>query len=258
MQNVDVDALLDRHRDRFRRLVETILSEEAGEDPFRFPLARFRALGDDERAELVKRADRIARERVDRELAARGAVWLVLVGDDVVLTSNDPLAIPSPEDVLRLGEPKGLVAYLFEAPMIEEVPPPVAPWTALDGQDRYPTIPLSIEGTTIVADLDTGSFGTLIDADLAPVSGGTWFSGRHLGQSYFWAPARADIEIACARDGSVTKAMALRCVRDWKASPFVRINPKRAALVGRDLLRAFSLTLVLRSREAETEIEATE
>jgi hypothetical protein len=34
----------------------------------------------------------------------------------------------------------------------------------------------------------------------------------------------------------------------------VRINPKRTALVGRDLLRAFSLTLVLRSREAETEI----
>jgi hypothetical protein len=56
---------------------------------------------------------------VERALEARGASWLVLVGDDVVLSSPDPLAIPSAEDVLRLGEPRGLVADLFEAPRIE-------------------------------------------------------------------------------------------------------------------------------------------
>ena len=136
MQTEEIDALLDRHRDRFRKLLETILSEESGEDPFRFPLARFRTLSDDGRAELVRRADRIARDRVDRELDARGASWLVLVGGDVVLASRDPLAIPTSEDVLRLGEPRGLVAYLFEAPLIEELPGPIAPWTALDGADR--------------------------------------------------------------------------------------------------------------------------
>jgi hypothetical protein len=52
--------------------------------------------------------------------------------------------------------------------------------------------------------------------------------------------------------------MAVRLVRDWKASPFVRINPQRTALVGRDLLRAFSLSLVLRSSEAETEVSTAE
>jgi hypothetical protein len=72
MQTVDIDALLDRHRDRFRKLVQTILSEETGEDPFRFPLARFKALSDDEKAEIVRRADLIARDRVDHELEARG------------------------------------------------------------------------------------------------------------------------------------------------------------------------------------------
>ncbi len=116
MQNVDIDALLDRHRDRFRRLLQTILSEESGEDPFSFPLDRFRALSDDEKAELVRRADILARERVDREFEARGACWLVLVGDEIVLASRDPQAVPSADEVLRLGEPRGLVAYLFEAP----------------------------------------------------------------------------------------------------------------------------------------------
>ena len=82
MQTVDIDALLDRHRDRFRKLLESILLEETGDDPFRFPLTRFKMLSDDEKAELVRRADRIARERVDRELEARGASWLVLVGGE--------------------------------------------------------------------------------------------------------------------------------------------------------------------------------
>jgi hypothetical protein len=113
-------------------LLETILGEESREDPFRYSLDRFRALSDDERAELVRRADRIARDRVDRELDAYGATWLVLVGETVLLHSADPLAIPSAEEVLALGEPEGLVAYLFEAPRIEELPGPISPWTALD------------------------------------------------------------------------------------------------------------------------------
>jgi hypothetical protein len=122
MQTVDIDALLDRHRDRFRKLVQAILTEEAGEDPFSFPLSRFKALSDDEKAELVQRADRIAHERIDRELEARGASWLVLVGGEVVLASRDPQAIPTVEEVLRLGEARDLVPYLFEAPLIEELP----------------------------------------------------------------------------------------------------------------------------------------
>jgi hypothetical protein len=258
LPDIDVDALLDRHRDRFRHLLQVILTEESGEDPFSFPLARFQALSDDEKAELVRRADRIARDRVDHELEARKAAWLVLVGNEVVLASGDPQAIPTAEDVLLLGAPKGLVAYLFEAPLIEEVPGPVSSWTALGGHDRYPTIRLTIEGTTIVADLDTGSHGTLLDADLAPVSGGTWFSGKHLGSSFLWSPARVDVEIVSGNGKTVQRALAVRRVRDWKASPFVRINPQRTALVGRDLLRAFSLSLILRSSEAETEISTAE
>jgi hypothetical protein len=149
MQTVDIDALLDRHRDRFRKLLEAILLEEMGEDPFRFPLSRFKNLSDDEKAELVRRADRIARERVDRELEARGASWLVLVGGDVVLASRDPQAIPTVEEVLRLGEAQDLVPYLFEAPLIEELPGPVAfrpdqPASQGAGRARFPARVLAL------------------------------------------------------------------------------------------------------------------
>jgi|HubBroStandDraft_4_1064222.scaffolds.fasta_scaffold633149_1 hypothetical protein len=183
MEIADVDALLDRHRDRFRDLLRVIVAEEQGEDPFRYSLDRFRGLSDDDKAALVRRAATIARDRVKRELRARRAAWLVIVGDDVALASTEPWAIPSPEEVLRLGEPRGLVAYLFEAPLIEEVPPSTSRWSPLGGGDHYPTVPIVLNPAgprpvPLVADLDTGSYVTLFDADLVaekastPVSSG--------------------------------------------------------------------------------------
>ena len=83
-------------------------------------------------------------------------------------------------------------------------------------------------------------------------------SGKHLGGSYLWSPARVDVEIACSKGENVRRPMAIRRVRDWKESPFVRINFQRAALAGHDLLRAFSLSLVLRSRDEETEVTTAE
>jgi hypothetical protein len=132
---------------------------------------------------------------------------------------------------------------------------------ALDGADRYPTVPLCVgagsAGTqNIVGDLDTGSHATLIDADLAPEPGATWFSGRHLGHAFYWSPGRVDVEISTGPEQYVRKSLPIRLVRNWASSPFVRVNPTRKALAGRDFLRAFSLSLVLRAREAETEIVA--
>jgi hypothetical protein len=43
-------------------------------------------------------------------------------------------------------------------------------------------------------------------------------------------------------------------VQGWRGSPFVRINPARTMLVGRDLLRAFGLTILLASSRAESEV----
>ena len=119
----DIDRILDRHRERFRRLVEQILAEERGEDPFRMPLERYRALSSDERAEVVMKAARLAGEWVDRELAAKKLAWVVVIGDRIAASSADWTAVPSPADVLAMGEAEGLVAYLFEADLIEEVRP---------------------------------------------------------------------------------------------------------------------------------------
>jgi hypothetical protein len=44
------------------------------------------------------------------------------------------------------------------------------------------------------------------------------------------------------------------CVSDWQTSPFVKINPDRVALVGRDLLLTLKPMILLDFNERQTEI----
>lgn len=249
MTSADLDQLLDRHRDKFRQIVRAIVAEEAGPDPFTFSLATFRALGDDDRFDLVRRAGVIARDRVDRELASRGAAWIVIVGDEVVAESRDIGSCPEPAAVLAMGEPTDRVAYLFEGPVVEEVPARSS-WAPLARDDAYPTIPLAIGGEVLDADLDTGSPITFVDGRRLTTTATTWFEGRHLGQTFHWTPGRARFAVA-----GLERDVPTRFVRDWAKSPFVRINPARSVLAGRDLLRALRLRLRLEGPDKETVID---
>lgn len=256
----DVDGLLERHRDKFRRLLRSIAAEEEGIDPFSVSLSRFRETTPDERASLVRRAASIRAERIEREMRDRGAAWIVMVGDDVVAASSSAHDVPLPDTVLSMGAARDRVAYLFEASLIEELPH-TSKWSPLDDRDRYPTIPLVLHrdpqsALRIVADLDTGSHASLFDAADFDAAAPTWFSGRHLGEAFLWTIAAADIEVTPSGGEPVRRRFAIRLVRDWQSSPFVRIHAGRRALAGRDLLRAFSLELALRASVAETEVRS--
>jgi hypothetical protein len=256
MTSPDIDRLLDRHRDKFKRLLRSIVAEEQGPDPFSFSLSRFRTLPASERLELVQRAGLIARDRVDAELRARGAAWIVLVGDRVVAESSEIGSCPSTADVLAMGERDDLVPFLFEAPLIEEIPSS-SRWTALADGDAYPTIPLAIDGEVLEADLDTGSHGSFLDERRMSFEASTWFEGRHLGQVFHWTPGRARFAVS-AGGARIERDIPTRFVHGWDFSPFVRINGSRKALVGRDFLRAFGLRLRLSTPELTTSIDAGE
>jgi hypothetical protein len=256
MDPSEIEQLLDKHRDKFRRLLRAIAAEEAGPDPFAFSLSRYRNLGPAARLDLVRRAGAIARDRVDEELSRRGAAWIVLMGDKVVAEANDPTACPTAEEILALGDQADLVPYLFEAPLVEELTAK-AVWAPLGNTDAYPTIPIAIVGEELVADLDTGSHGTFLDARLLPSAAATWFEGRHLGQPFHWTPARARITVR-SEDTHLERELPARFVHGWTESPFVRINASRTALVGRDLLRAFGLRVRLETPEQRTVVESTQ
>jgi hypothetical protein len=52
------------------------------------------------------------------------------------------------------------------------------------------------------------------------------------------------------------RSLPIRFVHDWPASPFVRINVARRALVGRDVLRALGLRVCLSAPELSTDVVA--
>ena len=110
----------------------------------------------------------------------------------------------------------------------------------------------------IVADLDTGSPATFVDAGLVVVPAMTWFTGHHLGSRFLWSPTRIDLQVTPASGQARRGSLAVRRVRGWRTSPFVRINPSRTMLVGRDLLRAFGLTILLAASRSESEITDTQ
>lgn len=256
MTSIEIEQLLDRHRDKFKRLLRSIAAEEEGPDPFSFSLARYRDIDPAERLELVRRAGIIARDRVDEELRQRGAAWIVIVGDRVVAESSETGSCPSTEEVLGLGSSEDLVAFLFEAPLVEEIPSTSA-WSPLAANDAYPTVPIAIEGEVVAADLDTGSHATFVDGMHLRREVATWFEGRHLGQAFYWTPGRARIALV-AGGVEVERQLPTRFVHEWTGSPFVRINAKRKALVGRDFMRAFGLRLRLSTPELTTAIDVSE
>src|SRR6266480_164005 len=85
---------------------------------------------------------------------------------------------------------KAEIAWLScsRAPLIEEVPHR-SRWAPLGHGDSYPTLPIALvsgTGSTIEADLDTGSHATWFNAAYLTDEPPTWFEGRHLGQAFLW------------------------------------------------------------------------
>jgi hypothetical protein len=122
MSTTDIDQLILRHRDKLSRLLRSIVAEEEGTYTYSFSIARFRDHPASDRLDLVRRAGLIARESDDEDLSERGGAWIIIMGDRVIAESKDVGSCPSADEVLAMGEGEDRVAFLFEAPLVEEVP----------------------------------------------------------------------------------------------------------------------------------------
>ena len=204
----------------------------------------------------MRRAGIIARDRVDEELRRRGAAWIVLVGDHVVADSREIGPCPSTDEVLAMGAGEDRVAFLFESPLIEEIPS-TSQWAPIARNDAYPTIPVTIGGESIVADLDTGSHATFIDGKHLRHEVTTWFEGRHLGQAFHWAPGRAEFAVSAGESRLQRQPRPASFILGTNRLSCVSMQSEEL-LVGRDFMRAFGLRLRLSTPESSTSIEGEE
>jgi hypothetical protein len=61
-------------------------------------------------------------------------------------------------------------------------------------------------------------------------------------------------KLSSKKDGAGVLQAKIYCVLEWLTSPFVKINPDRVALIGRDLLLALKPQVLLDFEKRQTEI----
>jgi hypothetical protein len=244
--------------ERLRQLVaETPEPKREETLTFRTPnltLEEFAALSDQEANRITNEAYEANHEWVDREWQQRGAIWIAVI-DGEVIASSPRINFPNGPRIRELGAATGKQAFIFVDKsrfVIEES----VGWNATrHAGDYYPTVPLTVvhesasSSVSLVAHFDTGSNYTYLPFEgLAeqgvvqrdPNEKGVEFF--HLGEPFFCLSrfVRAQLE-----NSSPLQEQDVVCVLDWQSSPFVQVNPQRAALVGRDLPAAMQSKIEL-------------
>lgn len=193
----------------------------------------------------------------ESELRQHGAEWILMVGGRVERHSSSLNDLPAKSDLEYIGKTTGLVPFLFvREPLIEEVTPasgaPSA-WSQISATDFYPTIQMRVghadiddqtllqTGVAMIADLDTGAPVIILNRAEVERTGTDLtdyaeIRGIHLGATYGSVLLQLRIGILTRSGKTKTALFRVRAVDDWSRSPFVAVNPHRAALAGRNLL----------------------
>ncbi|MBM4034974.1 MAG: hypothetical protein FJ291_24790 [Planctomycetes bacterium] len=221
-------------------------------------VAEYLALSQEEKDRVQLEAYEANRPWIERKLNELGAEWLLVANGEVVKASptldDYPFETPMDELARQYG---GVPVIFVRSPLIEE-----SARTVLPKGDSYPTLPIEVADREVVADFDTGSPCTMLDhewLEARSVLGrgvGVAHEGKHLGTTYSYRLLPVPLTLRGEDGRAATLAVRVRAVFDWRNSPLCSpsINPNRAALAGRDLLRGFGATVELDGRACVTRV----
>jgi hypothetical protein len=190
---------------------------------------------------------------------AKQWVWCVVIGTSVALGSGDLADFPTDTALRELGERFNLIPFAYSGILApEEVPGPARRinWnTTSYVNDSYPTLQARLNGVDIQDDFDTGAYCTFVSSEIVPRDVLNFpQEGEHLGKTYQYFTTSVPIELTDNKQSPIKRELAVIVVENWHESPFVKINPSRRCLFGRDLLRAFPVAIVLNSKSRLTEV----
>jgi hypothetical protein len=240
------------------------------EEPFvsaNVSVAQYVAWSPEERFQYLNNAEKVNASWVDRQFQKLNAAWLMVIDGQVVAHDADVDNLPRAQEFKDLCQKyHGKYPFVFFHPklfMIEET----TAWHATkEPDDAYPTVVVKLRGerneATPVADFDTGATRAYIDLNFLLQHGLLTIEAEdyeqrseHLsrGFSFFAKPLRFSVQ---DQNGKLkeTESVAF-CIKHWHASPFVAINPNRAALVGRRLFHKLAPIVHLDFAARQTEIE---
>lgn len=229
--------------------------------------AEYRSLPPHDRVSLQKRLKEQNALWLREQFSKRKAAWLVVVDGEVIACGETLANLPLAPQHAETARKTGKFPFVFindDHIVIEEN---ASHWHATNApNDFYPTIPMSLSSSftaiEIVGDFDTGASHSFADYDLLrarnlirPEEDGYYEFSLHLSQPYHYIAKSLRFQLTARAGHTYVLDAKLHCVPDWQKSPFVRINPNRVALVGRDLLLALKPKVLLDFDGLDTEIQ---
>jgi len=236
-----------------------------GIDPFAVSIAERDSMSPRQLSELY---DRLLEEcrGVMGEFMKRGSHFLVICDGKVVLTSNQEIR---DEEVRELERKYGKVCYVVTQDLVEE-----SAWAPVGDVDHYPTVEVFLggpdwrerevfeRGLRIIADFDTGNpyIAAFDEEQLIPFKSAKPCILRraiHLVRhyDYYLVDVKIGVQDDLGKRRCITKAC--RGVLSWhevKRNPFLLANLERKGFVGRDLMLAFPLEVLLLGKTKSSKV----
>jgi len=192
-----------------------------------------------------------------KDMERHGYEWCVVAGDEVVDGSDDLFEFPDDSQLRSIGERSNLVPFAYAETRIPEETGPAKTGQAWSrtryNNDYYPTIRIGVGERDIVGDFDTGAAQTVVSEEL--VKKGMFDSYReeaHLGGVYKCFVKNVTLTVVDDYGVRQERKVPIQVVPEWSATTFQTVNSNRLALIGRDVLRAFEMELLLDSHHRKT------
>ena len=167
--------------------------------------------------------------------------WVAICGEEIVAKGDEMDSFPNDDELRRLDQQHRSAPFVYGRPVVSEE----------SGVglflEQYPRCQLKIQKWGL-ANVDTGTNRTLVAEEMCDhaIIAGLQPGSQH-GQPYEYGFRQETIFIKGddpETDGEIGPfEMLVAVVLDWSESPWVRVNPERLAVVGRDFFSKVNVTL---------------
>jgi hypothetical protein len=207
-------------------------------------IEEYEAWSDDDRLRYQTEPEQENAAWIQKKLRELQAAWLMVIDGNVV-AHGGLTEYPFENEFDALCKKFGKFPFAFLNPkvlMIEEA----CRWheTSEHG-DFYPTVDIDIHGPAahleLTADFDTGATGVYADLEILLQNRIISRNKRdirkiasHLGAGFSYLQKPLWLNVIDQSKNSRRVGILVICVENWESSPFIRINPRRTALIGRE------------------------
>jgi len=189
-------------------------------------LAQYEAWSPEERFQYLDNAEKANARWVEQQLQNLNAAWLMVLDGQAVAHGTSIQTLPMEQEFDALCEKYGKYPFVFFSPslfMIEET----------------------------VFDLNL-----LLQRGLLKLGARDYErASTHLGPKFHFFTKPLWLYVRDKNGKSTEVKLSAVCIKNWRTSPFVAINPNRTALVGRNLFLMIEPVVHLDFASRQTEIE---